>query len=40
MATVRLPSGNILEVHDALYDFVRDEAVAGTAAAPAAPVMQ
>ena len=31
MATVRLPSGNTLEVHDTLYDFVRDEAVAGTA---------
>ena len=31
MATVRLPSGNVLEVHDTLYNFVRDEAVAGTA---------
>ena len=31
MATVRLPSGNILEVHDYLYNFVREEAIAGTA---------
>ena len=29
MAQVHLPSGNILEIQDSLYNFVRDEALSG-----------
>ena len=30
MAEIKLPSGNLVEVEDALYQFVRDEALKGT----------